>query len=54
MPLILDDILVNFDDSRTGETLSLLQELSQRTQIIYFTHHQHIRDLADGWEQHQL
>ncbi len=53
-PLILDDILVNFDDQRASETLRLLQELSQRTQVIYFTHHQHIRDLAEGWQQHRL
>ncbi len=53
-PLILDDILVNFDDQRATETLRLLRELSQRTQVIYFTHHLHIRELAEGWLQHRL
>jgi len=42
MPLIMDDILIHFDDARTKATLELLSELSKRTQILYFTHHQAI------------
>jgi uncharacterized protein YhaN len=46
LPLILDDILVNFDDERAAATLRVLADLSDRTQIIYFTHHRHLVDLA--------
>ncbi len=46
MPLILDDILVNFDDERSRATLEILAELSERNQIIYFTHHRHIVEIA--------
>ena len=47
MPFILDDVLVNFDDTRAGETLKMLGELSHLTQIILFTHHKHIREIAE-------
>lgn len=46
IPLVLDDILVNFDDARTGATLDVLADFSRRTQVIYFTHHQHLVELA--------
>jgi uncharacterized protein YhaN len=46
MPLILDDILINFDDDRSSATLKVLTELSRRTQIIFFTHHRHLLELA--------
>ncbi len=46
MPLILDDILINFDDERSSATLRALAELSKKTQIIFFTHHRHLLELA--------
>ena len=46
IPFILDDILVNFDNPRAVATLGILAELSQRTQIIFFTHHRHIVEIA--------
>jgi len=46
-PLILDDILINFDDRRAEATLEVLAELSEKTQVIYFTHHGHLLDLAE-------
>lgn len=39
MPFIVDDILVNFDDARSKATLQVLAELSERNQVILFTHH---------------
>jgi uncharacterized protein YhaN len=48
MPFIVDDILVNFDDERSGETLKALADLALRTQVIVFTHHQHLVNLADA------
>ncbi len=44
LPLVLDDILIHFDDQRAAAALSVLGELSQRMQILFFTHH--ARDLA--------
>ena len=46
MPLILDDILVNFDDERAAATLQVLAEVAQSTQVLFFTHHQHLVDIA--------
>lgn len=46
MPLILDDILVNFDEIRAVQTLQILADISNRTQVILFTHHRHLCDLA--------
>ena len=47
MPLILDDILVTFDDERSESVLKVLKSLSKKTQVLIFTHHQHIAQLAD-------
>lgn len=46
LPLVLDDILINFDDERSRATLSVLGELCQRTQILFFTHHPRLEELA--------
>jgi uncharacterized protein YhaN len=47
MPFIIDDILVNFDDRRAEATLKVLAEFSKKTQIIFFTHHQHLVGIAE-------
>jgi uncharacterized protein YhaN len=46
MPFVIDDILVNFDDARSEATLSVLGELSSHTQVLFFTHHEHLLGLA--------
>jgi hypothetical protein len=46
MPLIIDDVLVNFDDRRASATLRALADLSKQTQILLFTHHRHIVEIA--------
>lgn len=46
LPLIVDDILIKFDDTRALATLEVLAEFSRKTQVIVFTHHQHLLDLA--------
>ncbi len=45
-PLIVDDVLIQFDDQRATAALEILAELSEKTQILFFTHHQHLLDLA--------
>jgi uncharacterized protein YhaN len=60
MPLVLDDVLVNFDDARAVACLKILAELSARTQVILFTHHKHVLDLArdqldkSSYKSHEL
>jgi uncharacterized protein YhaN len=46
MPFIIDDVLVQFDDDRALAALRAFATLSARTQVIFFTHHRHLADLA--------
>lgn len=46
VPFIIDDILITFDDRRCEAALEVLLELSTRTQVLFFTHHQHIVEMA--------
>ncbi len=47
MPFIVDDILIKFDDDRARAALEALAELSCKTQVIFFTHHRHLVELAE-------
>ena len=47
LPFIADDLLVHFDDTRAAAAIALLAELGQTTQVILFTHHDHIVALAE-------
>jgi uncharacterized protein YhaN len=46
MPFIVDDILINFDDQRSLATIKALSELGEKSQVILFTHHQKIVEVA--------
>jgi len=46
-PFIVDDILIQFDDRRALATLQVLAELSRKIQVIFFTHHRHLSELAE-------
>jgi len=46
MPFIADDLFVNFDDTRTSQALNALHELSRRCQVVLFTHHSHLVEIA--------
>ncbi|MBT3881122.1 MAG: AAA family ATPase [Candidatus Scalindua sp.] len=46
LPLIVDDILVNFDPQRAKTTIRLLNEVSKENQIIMFTCHPNTLDLC--------
>ena len=48
LPFIGDDLLVNFDDRRAKAALRVLAEFASVTQVILFTHHGHIAELAAG------
>lgn len=46
LPFIADDLLVQFDDARTRSTLRALADFARTTQVLLFTHHDSIRDMA--------
>lgn len=46
MPFIVDDVLVHFDDDRSAAALAGMAGLARNTQIIFFTHHRHLVDIA--------
>jgi uncharacterized protein YhaN len=50
MPFVVDDILIGFDDDRTRVCLEVLAELAARTQVLLFTHHNRVLELAQGVE----
>jgi hypothetical protein len=45
-PIILDDVLMAFDDQRAAAALRVLGDLSKKTQVLVFTHHAHHVELA--------
>jgi len=47
LPFIADDLLVQFDDGRSLAALDLLLQLGRSTQVILFTHHDHIASMAE-------
>jgi len=48
MPFIADDLLINFDDTRSDATLRALSELGTKNQVILFTHHRQIVTIAEN------
>jgi uncharacterized protein YhaN len=46
MPFVVDDVLINFDDARAFATLGALADFSASTQVLLFTHHLRIRQMA--------
>jgi len=45
LPVVVDDILVNFDPERAARTVRAFGELSRTNQVLVFTCHPHIRDM---------
>ena len=46
MPLILDDALVTSDDERAANILRALAQFAEHGQVMIFTHHRHLIDVA--------
>lgn len=46
MPLVLDDVLIQLDDQRAGAAMSVLAEIARRMQVLFFTHHARLVDIA--------
>lgn len=54
LPFVADDLLVNFDDERARAALRILAELGRTTQVLFFTHHRHLVELARDVVPHEL
>jgi len=46
LPFVADDLFINFDDDRAAAGFRLLGQLAEKTQVLFFTHHQHLVDIA--------
>ena len=46
LPFIADDLFINFDDDRAAAGFQVLGQLAEKTQVLFFTHHQHLVDIA--------
>src|SRR3989304_5139843 len=46
LPFIGDDIMETFDDCRSESTIRQLNEIAKDGQVIYFTHHRHLCEIA--------
>jgi exonuclease SbcC len=46
LPVILDDVLMTSDDHRAGLMLQALADFSGQSQVIVFTHHRHLAEIA--------
>ena len=45
-PFLADDIMETFDDFRAEEAFRLLAAMATKGQIVYFTHHRHLCEIA--------
>ena len=46
LPFIADDLFVNFDDERAAAGFRVLGQLGKATQVLFFTHHEHLVHIA--------
>jgi uncharacterized protein YhaN len=47
LPFLADDLFVNYDDERALAGFEVLAELAKSTQVLFFTHHRHLLDIAE-------
>ena len=46
MPLVLDDVFMTADDERAAHMLRALEKFAATAQVLVFTHHHHLLDIA--------
>lgn len=46
LPVVLDDVLMTFDDERAAAALRVMARLAQRWQVIVLSHHLHLADVV--------
>lgn len=47
LPFLADDLFINFDDGRAAAGFKVLAELARSTQVLFFTHHEHLAEVAN-------
>ena len=47
LPFLADDLFINFDDERAAAGFKVLAELARTTQVLFFTHHEHLAEIAN-------
>jgi len=48
MPFLADDLFDSSDEARTVAMMAAVAELARHTQVLLFTHHAHVVDIATG------
>ena len=48
LPFLADDLFINYDDERAGAGFQVLADLARSTQVLFFTHHQHLVSVAEA------
>ena len=48
MPLVLDDVFMTADDERAAHMFGALAKFATASQVLIFTHHHHLLELAAG------
>ena len=46
LPFVADDLFINFDPERSAAGFEVLGQLAERTQVLFYTHHSHLVDVA--------
>ena len=46
LPFVADDLFINFDPERAAAGFEVLGQLAERTQVLFYTHHPHLVDVA--------
>ena len=48
LPFVADDLFINFDNDRAAAGFRVLAGLAENCQVIFFTHHEHLVELAEN------
>lgn len=48
LPFVADDLFINFDNNRAAAGFKVLGQLAHKTQILFFTHHRHLVEIAQA------
>ena len=46
LPFVADDLFINYDNDRAAAGFKCLADLAQKTQVLFFTHHEHLINVA--------
>lgn len=54
LPFVADDLLLNFDNARSLAAMRILSGMTENSQVLFFTHHEHMIGLAEAAVAAQL